>query len=214
VTRTHGWSGRPPADDDEATRRIIDAARRCIERQGSNVSLSDVARELNVTRPTVYRYFAGTDELLRATAIDAAGAFLDRVASHLARRPGPPAEIVVEGAAYTLEQLRKDPYLGVILGGGRAGVFTDGFTGPAAMELGRAFIERFPVDWDAAGFDAALLDGLVEHMLRIMQSFVIDPGSPPRRGNALRSYLRLWLAPVVTVRHQLAATAVDADGVG
>jgi hypothetical protein len=34
-------------------------------------------------------------------------------------------------------------------------------------------------------------------MLRILQSFMIDPGRPPRTGTALREHLRRWIAPVL-----------------
>ena len=36
-------------------------------------------------------------------------------------------------------------------------------------------------------------DAVAEHLLRIIQSFVIDPGRPPRRGVELRNYLRRWV---------------------
>jgi AcrR family transcriptional regulator len=53
-----GWGGSPPADDEEARKRIVDAAIRLIERRGAQrTSLSDVAAFLSVTRPTVYRHF-------------------------------------------------------------------------------------------------------------------------------------------------------------
>ena len=39
------WAGRPPADDAEAGQRIREAARRCIDRNGVNVRIAEVARE-------------------------------------------------------------------------------------------------------------------------------------------------------------------------
>jgi hypothetical protein len=58
-------------------------------------------------------------------------------------------------------------------------------------------IERFPVDWAAYGYIDNDLDQLVEQMLRMTQSFVEHPGTPPRTGAALRGYLARWLAPAV-----------------
>lgn len=43
------------------------------------------------------------------------------------------------------------------------------------------------------------LDRLVEFMLRIFQSLVIDPGRPPHRGKELRAFLRRWVAPAISV---------------
>jgi AcrR family transcriptional regulator len=198
--RTHGWSGAPPADDDEAMARILAATRVCLDRSGAETGLADVARELGVTRQTVYRYFASTDELLLATSIDASAGFLTRVERHLAKRSGSPAELVVEALAFTLEQLPAEPYLGLLLTPGRLSVLSKGVTSSTALALGRAMFERYPIDWGAHGFDDQALNELVEHTLRLTQSFVIDPGTPPRRGRALRDYLMRWLAPAVAAR--------------
>ncbi|CAO5159082.1 DNA-binding transcriptional regulator, AcrR family [Frankia sp. AiPs1] len=67
--RRHGWGGSPPGDEVEAREWILDAAVRCLDRDGPAVtSISAVATELGVTRPTIYRYFPGSDELLAAVA--------------------------------------------------------------------------------------------------------------------------------------------------
>jgi hypothetical protein len=66
------------------------------------------------------------------------------------------------------------------------------------MEFANSMLRRFDVDWAALGFSDADLDELAEHLLRIIQSFVIDPGRPPRRGKNLRDYLRRWVGTAVT----------------
>ncbi|MEV5835286.1 TetR/AcrR family transcriptional regulator [Nocardia sp. NPDC052112] len=194
--RTHGWSGTAPADDVEAVERILTAARSAIERRGGEFTMAEIARDLGVTRQTVYRYFPNADALLRATAIAETGRFLDVLAEHLAGIRDP-ARAVVEGIAYTLERLSEDPYLSLLLTPGRAGGFSAGVTSDTALTFGRSILERFAVDWTQAGIGDAGLDELVEHMLRIVQSFVIDPGRPPRRGPDLRDYLTKWVAPAI-----------------
>ncbi|MBF6476077.1 MULTISPECIES: TetR family transcriptional regulator [Nocardia] len=194
--RTHGWSGTTPADDSEAVERIIAAARAAIERSGGDFTMAEIARDLGVTRQTVYRYFANADALLAATALAETGRFLDILAAHLDHL-NDPAEAVVEGIAYTLESLSADRYLGLLLTPGRAGAFSPGVTSDTALAFGRSILERFAVDWEQAGIDGTRLDELVEHMLRIVQSFVIDPGRPPRHGAALRAYLTTWIAPAL-----------------
>lgn len=196
--RRHGWAGDLPASDDEAVRRILDAARACIDRGAGDVGITEVARELGVTRQTVYRYFKTTDDLLTATALDGTAAFLDRVEAHLRRRSGTPEDAVVEGVAFTLEQLPREPYLGLLLAPGRLSRFSLGITSEVAISLGRSIVDRFPVDWKSYGYTDADLDELVEQMLRMTQSLVLDPGTPPRHGARLRTYLRRWLGtPVV-----------------
>lgn len=195
--RTHGWGGNPPKDDDEAVRRVLGATRTCIDRDGADIGIVDVARELGVTRQTVYRYFRTTEALLTATAIDATAPFLARVETHLAERTWTPAEAVVEGIAFTLEQLPREPYLGMLLTEGRVNMFSRGFTSPTALTLGRAMVERFPIDWEAQGFDSQDLDELVEQMLRMTQSFIVDRGTPARTGPLLRGYLTRWVGSAV-----------------
>ena len=198
VPRTRGWGGQPPSDDDEARSRILAAARRSIDEVGTGFGLSDVARELGVTRQTVYRYYPSAEDLLLAAALDGSAAFLVRLERKLSTIKGAPADVVVEGVAMALEAMHDDVYLSQILSTSRIGAFAQGFTSPYAQQLGRAMLERFPVDWEAEGFRGPLLDELVEHMLRIVQTFSVDPGSPPRKGKALRAYLNRWLAPCVT----------------
>ncbi|ROO84935.1 TetR family transcriptional regulator [Actinocorallia herbida] len=191
MVRTHGWRGDPPRDDAEARERVIGAAMRCIDRYGSRTRLADVAKELGVTRQTVYFYFAGTEELLVATAQHAVGGFLDRLADHVAPLRED-AEILAEGMCYTFDRLQHDPYLGILLATGHAGTLTQAITSPTAMTFGRAILTRFDIDWAARGYTDTDLDELVELMLRLLQSFVIDPGHPPRAPAEFRAYLRRW----------------------
>jgi TetR/AcrR family transcriptional regulator len=61
------WWGADRAilDDEEARRRILDAAGRCIVRRGNTqFRMGEVADEAGVSRSTVYRYFPGRDDVL------------------------------------------------------------------------------------------------------------------------------------------------------
>jgi hypothetical protein len=108
-----------------------------------------------------------------------------------------PSEAVVEGIAYTFEQLAHDRYLSLVFTPGKASAFTAGVTSDLAISFGRSILQRFEVDWDAAGFSGDKLDELIEYMLRTLQSLIVDPGRPPRSGPQLRDFLRDWVAPSV-----------------
>jgi AcrR family transcriptional regulator len=195
--RTHGWSGTTPATDDEAVARILSAAGKAIDERGADISIADVARALGVTRQTVYRYFPSTDALLVAAAVHAADDFLDRLADHL-RGITDPVDAVTEAIATALEWLPKDKHIGLLVAPGRADEHTASVTSDVALEFANAMLRRFDVDWAGLGFTDAELDELAEHLLRIIQSFVIDPGRPPRSGVDLRGYLRRWVGGALT----------------
>ena len=197
--RTHGWSGSAPASDDEAIARILDAAGKAIDERGADFSIADVARTLGVTRQTVYRYFPSTDALLVAAAVHAADDFQRRMAEHL-RGITDPVEAVAEAIATALEWLPKDKHIGLLVVPGRVTAHTEGVTSDVALQFANALLRRFDVDWAAIGFSDDDLDELAEHLLRIMQSFILDPGRPPRTGEDLRDYLRRWVGSAVTAR--------------
>jgi AcrR family transcriptional regulator len=197
--RTHGWSGSAPATDEEAVARILDAAGKAIDAKGADFSIADVARTLGVTRQTVYRYFPSTESLLVAAAVHAATDFLDRMATHL-QGITDPVEAVTEGIATALEWLPKDKHIGLLIVPGRADAHTESVTSDVAVQFANSMLRRFDVDWAGLGFSDADLDELAEHLLRIIQSFVVDPGRPPRQGAELRDYLRRWVGSAVGPR--------------
>lgn len=194
--RTHGWAGSAPATDEEAVARILAAAGKAIDERGADFSIADVARTLGVTRQTVYRYFPSTEALLVVAAVHAASDFLDRLAAHLAGITDP-VEAVTEAIATALEWLPKDKHIGLLIAPGRADSHTESVTSDMAVDFARAVLRRFDVDWQGLGFTDTDLDELAEHLLRIIQSFVIDPGRPPRTGPELRAYLRRWVGSAV-----------------
>jgi AcrR family transcriptional regulator len=199
--RRHGWSGDIPADDDEAVARIIAATRSAIDERGT-VTVSEVAQSLGVTRQTIYRYFPTHEALLGATALSSVDNFLNRLAAHLGSITDP-TEAVVEGIAYTFEQMARDKYLSLVFQPGKASAFTAGVTSDIAISFGRSILQRFDIDWGATGLIDAKLDELVEVMLRMLQSLILDPGRPARRGSELRRFLRQWVGPSVAAQARI-----------
>lgn len=194
--RTHGWGGKPPTSDDEAIERIVATTKDCIDRKGSSTRIADVAATLHVTRQTVYRYFASTDDLLQATALHAAGKFVDRLAARVKHIEDPEA-VIVELVASALEQMPSEPYIGLLLSTERVGIFAPVITSPTAVAFGRTLFERVDVDWESLHLVGSLFDEFIEQVLRMIQSLVLDPG-PPRDAVALRQYLARWLwAPAI-----------------
>lgn len=192
-----GWAGTPPADDDEARKRIIDATVRIMDRRGAaQTTVSDVANALGVTRRTVYRYFAGTEELFTAVAEVALGSFIARVENITADMDV--AGQLVEVVAYIIERLPYEPQLVLLLANDRSNAFSRSMLAPSEIARCRDILQRTHIDWAALGYDDHTIDELVEFLLRIIQSMVIAPPEPPRSSADLRAYLRRWIGPALT----------------
>src|SRR5215471_9176067 len=179
--RSHGWAGNAPGSDEEAIERILDAADKIIDERASSMRIADVARALGVTRQTVYRYFPGTQALLVASAMRSADGFLDRMAAHL-KGVTDPVVAMTEGMAFAIEELASDNQVEFVLnqrhrGGHKVSIISD-----TALAFGRSMLHRYDIDWERYGFDEAGLDELNEFSLRVLHSFLADPGRPPRSG--------------------------------
>jgi AcrR family transcriptional regulator len=204
--RRHGWGGDPPRDEAEARARILQITRARLAEVGST-STSEVADLLGVTRQTVYRYYPTTDDLLNAAAMDAVAELqhdlVKHVTGHLATSGGDAGDAVAEVVAYVYEHLREDPALKRLLAPGHMSTTIAGMTAPDAIALGGSLLAGFPIDWAALGLDAVAQRELVEHLLRTLQSFVLDPGHPQRSPEQLRAYLNRWVAPAVRANAQV-----------
>ncbi len=198
--RAHGWAGRPPSDATEARARILTATRERLTAFGTT-STAEVAEDVGITRQTVYRYFPTTEDLLNAAATEAVGGLtadmVDHVRAHLTATGGDAGDAVVEGLAYVFEHLRGDPALNRLIAPGRLGSTVADLTASSSIDLGRTLIAGFGIDWDELGWDETRQRELVEHLLRTLQSLILDPGDPVRTGSELRDYLQRWLAPAL-----------------
>ncbi|BDB40477.1 MULTISPECIES: TetR/AcrR family transcriptional regulator [Mycobacterium] len=194
--RSHGWSGNTPTSEQEAINRILDAADEIIAERGNAMRIADVARAIGVTRQTVYRYFPSTRALQVATAMRSGDGFLDKLTRHLQGRTTP-LSAIVEGVAFAIEELADDDPIVAMLTTPKMGGFAHSITSDTSTAFGRAMLDRYDVDWEAHGFDDAALDELCEFTLRLLQSFCMDRGDPPRSPSALRGFLTRTLGPAL-----------------
>ncbi|MGD6741248.1 TetR/AcrR family transcriptional regulator [Streptomyces sp. BH106] len=194
----HGWGGRPPASDAEARQRIIDATARCVDRHGvTKTTLSDVAGELGVTRQTVYRHFGRLSDIIAEVAAQGAESFVDLMITHL-QGITDPAEAVVEGMIFCVRTIPTEPRLSLLLQLGDSTAFGRGATTGDTIVYGAKMLQRFPVDWSAAGIGEEDLDGLAEMIMRLLTSLLQHPGESPQDETRLRTLLNRWLAPALS----------------
>jgi AcrR family transcriptional regulator len=98
-----------PTSTDDARERIVAAAERCIDRHGiRKTTMDDVACEVGLSRPSVYRYFADRDDLLIELITRHARALLVRARKSVSRQSSLPDQIV-ETVLYTADHARRDP---------------------------------------------------------------------------------------------------------
>jgi AcrR family transcriptional regulator len=87
----------------------VAAAERCIERHGiRKTTMDDVACEVGLSRPSVYRYFADRDDLLIELITRHARALQNRARKSVSRQNSLPDQIV-ETVLYTADHGRRDP---------------------------------------------------------------------------------------------------------
>ena len=147
-----GWAGTPPADDHEARKRIVNAAIASIERRGPQRStMSDIAADLGVTRPTIYRHFASTEDLLAAAAEVALDGWTARI-GELTKGMDDAADLLVEAVAYLIERLPEEPLLALLLETDRMRLVSRQMVMPAAVQRSRIMLEHTHIDWAAQRF--------------------------------------------------------------
>ncbi|MET0237785.1 MAG: TetR/AcrR family transcriptional regulator [Kibdelosporangium sp.] len=194
----HGWQGNPPGTEDEARRRIVDAATVCIDRAGlAKTSFSDVAAEAGVTRQTVYRYFPRLADILSAVALARVEEFAERMERHLASF-GSAAEVAVESVVFGVRTVPGEPHLGLLLQAGENDFFTVAVTSAKSFALGARILRNVPVDWPAAGVTTDEdLRGLAEILMRLFISFLRYPSTPALSDDELRALVRRWIGPAL-----------------
>jgi AcrR family transcriptional regulator len=158
-----------PTSTDDARERILAAAERCIDRHGiRKTTMDDVACEVGLSRPNVYRYFADRDDLLIELITRHARALLARARKSISRQ-GSLADQIVEQVLYTADQGRRDPLTGHVID-------------PDGTSLGRRMIASGTSEMCRAEMWDPLLDAAVANN-------ELPPGLP-------RADIHLWLSNV------------------
>jgi AcrR family transcriptional regulator len=109
MPRASGSQQAAPASTDDARERILAAAERCIDRHGiRKTTIDDIASEIGLSRPSIYRYFADRDDLLIELNMRHARPLIERAKKSMARQSTFQDQIV-EGLLYVADHCRRDP---------------------------------------------------------------------------------------------------------
>jgi AcrR family transcriptional regulator len=192
--RTPAWAGDPPTLHAAARERLLEAAVRCVARDGmAGANVAAVAAEAGVSRPTVYRYFADREALVEATMMHAGRDLAERLGAEL-RRAGTPAEMAVDAMCFVLQEIPREPVLGAIWKDALLDANTvASITRRPALAFGREALASLV---RAAGWSDAAADEAIELMLRLLLSLLAAP-EPRRSDAALRAFLLRRLVPAL-----------------
>ena len=170
MRRGSGSEPTAPASTDDARERILAAAERCIDRHGiRKTTMDDIASEVGLSRPSVYRYFADRDDLLIELITRHGRALLDRAHKSIARQ-GSLADQIIESLVYIADHARRDPLTRYLID-------------PDGTNLGRRMI--------ASGTSQTLRSELWDPYLdAALANNDLSPGLP-------RSEIHLWLGGLV-----------------
>ena len=187
------WSGNRPKNDTEAKNRVCKAALECLKRLGlEKTTMTDIAKEAGISRPTLYKYFRNKDEVF-FTAIDIEAHVFARAVVKHARQFGTIEERIVETIIYVVEELPKDRNLSFVLNHELAGTlrnraFSDEATLVFSEMTALPLIEIRPELADQ-GVEIS------EIMARFAISMILFPGKYSNDYDGLRSLIKIRILP-------------------
>jgi AcrR family transcriptional regulator len=198
------WGDRAPQDTAAARQRLVDAAEACIDQFGlAKTTLEDVARRAEVSRATVYRYFANRDELMLAVLIRD----LDRSREHEldeflegATDPASFGDGLVDAAVYLLSAIRNSPKLQLLLQREATG-FSSTIAG-ASEALFRGWIDDVAPYLAHAQMSGLLRDDLdaaetAEWVLRVILSLLMIEGPHHHSLDEERRLIATFVVPAL-----------------
>jgi AcrR family transcriptional regulator len=182
-----------PKSDEEAKLRLCEAALDCIKRNGlEKTSMSDIAKEAGIARPTLYKHFKSKPDIF-FTAIDlAAFSFTEAVVEH-AKKFKSFDERVIETILYVVNELPKHDYLSLVLNNEcaaalRERAFADEATVIFSEMTAQPLIEVRP-DLKKQGVEIS------EIMARFALSIILFPGKYGNNSASLKKLIKKRILP-------------------
>lgn len=187
------WSGNRPENNMDAQSRICNAAFACIKRLGlEKTTMSDIAKEAGIARPTLYRHFKSKNDVVFMAVDTKAYIFAESVVKH-AQQFSTLEERIIETIIYTVQTLPKDEHLALVLTNDvadtlRARAFSDEATLVFSEMTAAPLIEIRP-DLADQGIEIS------EIMSRFAISMILFPGKYSNDDNGLRALIKKRILP-------------------
>ncbi len=183
----------PPSPELEA---VLDAAADCYLRFGvQKTTAADIAARAGVSRATLYRRYGSHESIFLAVLTRESEAMARDGEIHLAGITDP-AERVVEGMLFAIEQVRLRPVHAAVFTSDSAGwAATQAVSLAALRQLGEAGIRPVLGPTSNGAVDDQVISDLVDWMLRILISYAAVPGRAGLDRDDIRRQLTTLFLP-------------------
>jgi AcrR family transcriptional regulator len=187
------WSGHPPSDDNDAKLRLGQAALRCVANVGlQKTTMSDIAKEAGVARPTLYKHFKNKTEAM-IFAIDAASLEFAHSVETFGSQFDSAEERIIQTILFVVEEFPRQQYLSLVL---------DPDLSHALAE--RAFVEDATLRFSRIAIGPVIAlrpdlrkqrEEIAEVMSRFAISLILFPGRFKNSRLALRRFIQRRILP-------------------
>ena len=187
------WSGNRPKTENEARQRLCEAALICVRNNGlGKTTMSDIAKQAGVARPTLYKHFKSKIEIFFAAIDDVAFNFAGQVLEH-AREFATFDERVVEMVIFVITELPQHKNLSLVLNDECAVALRDrAFSGEATLIFLQMTAEPLLELRPALAEQAT---EITEIMSRFSLSMILFPGKYANDHDKLRALIQRRLLP-------------------
>ncbi len=176
---------------------VLDAAADCYLRFGvAKTTAADIAAAAGMSRATLYRRYGSHESIFLAVLTRESQAMARDAEAHLANIEGP-ADRVVEGMLFAIEEIRRRPVHAAVFTSDSAGwAATQAVSLAALRQLGDAGIRPLlgPAPPEGSAGEQAMAD-LVDWMLRILISYAVVPGRADLSRDDIRRQLTTLFLP-------------------
>lgn len=177
--------------------KILQATNECINHWGiEKTNLMDIAKQAGVTRPTVYSYFSGKDDVIRAALLHAGYVFAQKLLDHIHNFDSYQSRLL-EAVFYAVKKLPQEPYLQLITRMDLSDrVSSDALSDSEGQVICLHIFEKIT---QGENIENDMLLEIIEITIRITLSLVMVKSPVQRDDEALRNFLKRRLMPAVAL---------------
>ncbi|HEX3567975.1 MAG TPA: TetR/AcrR family transcriptional regulator [Acidimicrobiales bacterium] len=181
---------------------VLDAATSCYLRFGvAKTTAADIAQAVGISRATLYRRFGSHEAIFLAVLARESAAMAADAEVHLAPVQDP-AERILEGMMFAIEEIGQRPVHAAVFGGDSAAwAATQAIRVEALRHIGEAGVRPLlaPSLADGSVSEQDMSD-LIDWILRILISYAAVPGDGGRQPAEIRRQLAAWFLPAFADR--------------